>query len=133
MAKKNTKQPETLKQLCGRVLIRSTPIDERKDIEWSPGSHHYKCHLTYNGRRCTVPFSMAPALCEEPTAYDVLYCLISDTTGYEEDFESWASSYGYDADSRKAERIWRAVKAFAVKTRRLLGKDFDRFARAEQE
>ncbi len=132
MAKKPTKQPETLKQLCERVLIRSAPC-ERTDgiVGWAPGSSHYKCHLTYNGRTCTVQFSMGPALCKEPTAFDVLSCLISDASGCLDSFESWCGDYGYDVDSRKAERIWKACIKSAAKTRRLLGADFDRFAQAE--
>lgn len=42
----------------------------------------------------------------KPTAYGVLCCL----TKYDPDtFEEFCSSYGYDEDSRKAERIYKAV------------------------
>lgn len=45
---------------------------------------------------------------EAPTKQDVLYCVASDSQGVEQsrDFEDWAANYGYDADSRKAERIY---------------------------
>jgi len=44
---------------------------------------------------------------KHPTAYDVLACL----TKYDPDtFESFCGEYGYDEDSRKAERIYEAVK-----------------------
>jgi len=41
----------------------------------------------------------------------VFDCMIGDAWGYENarSFEEWAGEYGYDTDSRKAERIWTAV------------------------
>lgn len=43
---------------------------------------------------------------QEPTAYDVLACL----TKYDpETFKDFCASYGYDEDSRKAEKIYNAV------------------------
>ncbi len=42
----------------------------------------------------------------KPTAYDVLACL----TNYDPDtFEEFCSSFGYDEDSRKAEKVYKAV------------------------
>jgi hypothetical protein len=41
-----------------------------------------------------------------PSAYDVLACLSKYEVGT---FEDFCSSYGYDVDSRKAERIYKAV------------------------
>ena len=43
---------------------------------------------------------------KEPTAYGVLAGL---TTYGPEDFEDFCSSYGYDSDSRKAEKVYKAV------------------------
>ena len=41
-----------------------------------------------------------------PTAASVLYCLLSDSEAAGETFEDWCLNYGYDSDSRKAERIY---------------------------
>ena len=41
-----------------------------------------------------------------PTAYDVLTCLTKYDPGT---FEEFCSSFGYDEDSRKAEKIYKAV------------------------
>jgi len=41
-----------------------------------------------------------------PTAYDILACL----TKYDpETFENFCANYGYDTDSRKAEKVYKAV------------------------
>lgn len=43
---------------------------------------------------------------EEPTIYDVIVCM----TKYDpETFEDFCMTYGYDTDSRKAEKVYRAV------------------------
>lgn len=42
----------------------------------------------------------------KPTAYDVLACLQKYDVGT---FEDFCSEFGYDADSRKAEKIYKAV------------------------
>lgn len=44
---------------------------------------------------------------EEPTAYDLLTCLTKNDPGA---FEDFCSEFGYDIDSRTAERTYKAVK-----------------------
>ena len=56
-----------------------------------------------------------------------------DATGYDSDFEDWADNYGYDTDSRKAEKIWREVQSTSKRTRQLLGDDFDTFAGMDED
>lgn len=43
---------------------------------------------------------------EEPTAYDVLACITKYDPGT---FEDFCSEFGYDTDSRSAEKIYKAV------------------------
>lgn len=58
-----------------------------------------------------------------PLLRDVLYCLVSDADVLNyEGFEDWASNYGYEEDSRKAERIYRDCCAFALKLQSLIGR-----------
>lgn len=44
---------------------------------------------------------------EAPTAYDILACLTKYDPGT---FEDFCSEFGYDTDSRKADRVYKAVK-----------------------
>lgn len=41
-----------------------------------------------------------------PALADVLWCLFSDAETFGQTFEDWADSFGYDRDSRGAERIY---------------------------
>lgn len=78
----------------------------------------------------TVPFGMGSAHTEEPTAADVLNCLVLDAMGYENadgSFEEWASEYGYDTDSRRAYRTYQQVEKQTNKLRAFLGDEYDAY------
>lgn len=56
-----------------------------------------------------------------PTLLDVLYSLVMDAEAIDYTFDEWASNYGYDTDSRKAEAIYRECLDCALKLRRMVG------------
>jgi len=57
-----------------------------------------------------------------PDMLDVLYCLVSDAAvRHASTYEEWASEYGYDADSRKGEEIYRACQKQTTDLLRVLG------------
>jgi len=67
-----------------------------------------------------------------PTAADVLSSLCSDATSADRTtFEDWCSEFGYDTDSRWAERCYNLCVEMNAKLRAFLGEDFDLFASAE--
>lgn len=77
------------------------------------------------GRRTIHLDAMREAL-TEPTPPDlagVLECLASDASGYDSalDFDDWASNYGFDTDSRKAEQSYRVTGDQSKRLRHLLG------------
>lgn len=72
---------------------------QRRDI--------YKITLSRNGKRYSFNFGQSIAGADEiPTAYDVLSCLQKYDIG---SFEDFCGEFGYDTDSRKAEKIYKAV------------------------
>jgi hypothetical protein len=57
-----------------------------------------------------------------PKASDVWACILSDADALDHpSFESWASDYGFDEDSRKAERIYQTCLAAGLALRSALG------------
>ena len=57
-----------------------------------------------------------------PDPVDVFGSLLSDASALDHStFEDWAGDYGYDVDSRKAEKIYRACLEIALKLRAALG------------
>jgi hypothetical protein len=91
--------------------------------EWS--TRHWKCMLRYGNKEMFVYFSQGSAHTQEPTTAEVLDCLASDASSFEntDGFESWANEFGYDTDSRKAERIYKVVEEQADKLARLISPD----------
>ena len=61
---------------------------------------------------------------EEPTVYNLLACL----TKYDpESFEAFCDNYGYDTDSRKAEKVYKAVLREWKGVERLFGDVLEEF------
>lgn len=98
-------------------------VDGMDNMNW------YDVTLKMGRRQYTIPFGMGYAHTSEPTAYDVLACLLSDASSAENarSFEEWAGDYGYDTDSRSAERTYNAVVKQTEKLRRFLGDKFDAY------
>lgn len=122
-----------LERLCERLGVRiSCQLGAPDNPEFS-SSIGYTVRLRYKRRQLTTPFYMGAALDHEPSAADVLSCLISDATLVmsASNFEEWARNLGYDPDSRKAETAYKACRVIAPKVRQLLGEDFGLFQKAE--
>lgn len=120
------------------ITAVSEYTDHNKLIE---GNHynHYRTTLhrqTADGRpkRMTITFSKGIGLTGEPTATEVLECLIMDanTLKYSPWFEDWAGDLGYDTDSRQAERTYKAVQWQTLKLKRFLGGHFEEALKTEE-
>jgi len=122
---------KTLRQFIreNRIKMSAEWADSNPNMADMPaGSTHWRCVLRCQGRQMTVPFSQGPAISHEPTVEDVLDCLASDACGYvnASNFEDWASEYGYDTDSRKDERTFKAVEKATGRLQQLI-RDADAF------
>jgi hypothetical protein len=73
----------------------------------------FKCKLTRGRKSYTFDFGQSINVgAEAPNMYDILACIQKYDCG---DFENFCSEFGYDEDSRTAERIYFAVcKEFAA-------------------
>jgi hypothetical protein len=121
----------TYKEFCNRYNITA-------ESEWADGNpnmddwrdaNHFKVTLMRrdptNGvrRQMTVPFSQGYGIQGNPTADSVLECMAMDA-GYEDyTFEEWCREFGYDDDSRKAERTFKTVQAQSKKLEQFLGSE----------
>lgn len=67
----------------------------------------FKCKLSRGKKSFTFDFGQSTAEKDkEPTMYDILVCLTKSDVG---DFEDFCSEFGYDNDSRNAEKTYKAV------------------------
>ena len=112
-----------------RMTAERTDTNPHMD---SSNMDHWKVKLTLDGayhlgrKQLTTYFSMDYGHNgKEPQADDVLDCLASDASGFENSrsFEDWAGDYGYDPDSRKAEKIYKTVERQSAKLKNFLGDD----------
>jgi hypothetical protein len=105
------------------IRMSCTMVDGNPNMDSDTRMDHYKCTIKRPGKQITLYYSMGIALCREPGLADVLETLAMDASGIEHgpDFEEWAQEYGYDADSRSAERIYRAVERQYQQVKRFLG------------
>jgi hypothetical protein len=72
---------------------------------------HWRVSFIWPGRRYILSFWNSMNDVTEgkaPTAYDVITCLTKNDPG---DFEEFCREFGYDTDSRKAEKTYKAVVA----------------------
>ena len=131
---------ETIEQFIGRMGIRSEVYRAHENPNadgFSKDASHWSVKLirnqkaTYTSggdaielageRQLSVFFSQGSAHREQPTAAEVLDCLASDSTDAFETFENWCAEYGYDDDSRKAEKTYAIVQKQAANLKRFLG------------
>lgn len=110
----------TIAKIRGEITMTGQRVPEG----FSPDGNAWRVELRYRDSTMTTPFYTGSAL-GEPAVADVVASLISDASGADQDFESWAGDYGYDNDSRSAYATWEAVVAQADKLRELLGDAFD--------
>ena len=68
----------------------------------------------------TFPDRKKPIL---PNFADVMYSLVMDSEAFEYDFEDWCGNFGYETDSRKAEKIYNECQEIALKLIRVIGTD----------
>ncbi len=97
--------------------------DSNPHMANSETMNHFKCTLKRGRRQLSLIFSQGFGIHGEPTAADVLDCLASDANGLDNagSFEEWANEFGYDTDSRKAERAYHAIERQASALQSLLG------------
>lgn len=104
---------------------------ENPNMENSGDMFNYSATLKMGRKRFTLPFSTGKGWTRAPDASDILECLQSDYYVKDMDFEDFCSEFGYDLDSRKAEKTWRACGNQSVKLDKFLGDLIEEFRACE--
>jgi hypothetical protein len=88
----------------------------------------------YGFRQMTLYFSQGYGIQGEPTLESVLGCLLSDSFSFTngDTFKDFCENYGYDYDSRKAEKTYQATIKQTSKLKKLLDNNFNDFVNCEQ-
>ena len=93
--------------------------DEKEKVK----RYIFRCRLTRGGKSYSFKFGQSiNDGCKEPTIYDVLSCMQKSDVGT---FENFCDEFGYDTDSRRAERVYKAVRVEWKAMERLFGDVLD--------
>jgi len=120
-----------------RVSAKAELTDKRPPGGFASGTRSWRVQLTRRPgsgarpRTLTVDFFTGSAIECEPTAADVIACLVSDACAGRQSFEDFCADFGYDTDSRKAEATWKGCKSMSHKLARFLGATQSAFESAE--
>lgn len=99
---------ESMGVICSAVRVTDRPDGLMSDI---PGANHYRVLVKRHNIEFMLYFSKGSALTGEPKLSEVMYSLLSDAYDVEGNgFEEWADNYGFDTDSRRAERMFKACQ-----------------------
>jgi len=111
----------------GIELKEIEPVDENPNMDTSDPMYHYCMTLSMGDRELFSFFSTGIGWTRYPNAADLLECLTSDASGWDQSrsFEEWAEDYGYDTDSRKAERIYKTIGAETMRLKTFLGEAYN--------
>ena len=112
-----------------------------KPAQWGNGRenwNHHKVTVTNTGNKLKTSFDFWASVAKPnvETEYDILnafYCFISDAISGDMSFSEFCSEFGYDEDSRSAEKTWKACKRAADKLKRIYDGDIYDLANRLQE
>lgn len=102
-----------------------------KKAEWGNGQENWNHHRvtvtnTENGKHTGFDFWASIAQPELRSEYDVLNafnCFVSDAITGKDSFEDFCGEFGYDTDSRKAEKTHKACQRATDKLERIYDGD----------
>jgi hypothetical protein len=106
------------------VKLKVLGVDYKKHFDSDKQMRYvFKLRLSRNRKSHTFEFGQSYHDCaKEPTFYDVFACLQKYDVGT---FENFCSEFGYDTDSRRAERVYKAVCKEYAAVERLFGDCLD--------
>lgn len=103
--------------------------------QWGDMVRHFSCKLSYNKKSMTIYFSQGVAHTKPPTILDVLSCVHMDMTSLENIFlfDAWAEDFGFDSDSRTAERTYNEIAKQRKGLVRVFGDIYQEFIDCEND
>ena len=114
---------------AGTIVINSEYLGN-KAATWgdkkSPSYHNNSVKVTHNKKSFSFEFwgsMMNPEISNGQENVFAFYCALSDGLGVKNSFEDFCSEFGYDSDSRNAERIYKVCEKTLKKLERVFDCD----------
>lgn len=121
----DAKPEKTLAELLQekQVTVSIKPIKKRKDMHdfIDSAARHFSVEITSPSHVVEFEYSAGSAA-RDPEPADVLHCAIDEHDLYQQfnSFDDFCRNLGYDADSRKALRLWEALESQAKDVEQLM-------------
>lgn len=130
----DTNSFEQFANTIGLTMVAEWAIENPNIPEWRD-ANHWKITLSVKGHGSRVIyFSMGFGLGNrKPTIPEVLESVQMSVSIANDPFEIWCADYGYDPDSRKAERTYRACQSLADTLTYLFGDHYQTFLSIQPE
>lgn len=114
---------ENAKEICKKHgITMKVGFPKYGSVDWDNKDHdHYRFLVTIrkDGKSMRVMYTQSVAQgSTPPDEYDIIACITKNDPG---SFEDFCSEFGYDTDSRSAERTYKAVKREWGKVIRVFG------------
>lgn len=123
---------KTLKSLCQNVKMSVDYSSKECPFDKGDSFNAWKIQLRYKGRKMTIDFFTGPALGEPRDVSEIMDCVLSDSQAGEMDFSEFCSEFGYDEDSRMAEKTWKDCQKISGKVNHFLSDDYETFLYADR-
>ena len=123
-AEGKTMETMTKQNELNMSVFNGARLSYEKQDEWQKQANGYTIKLSYGRKTYSVDYWQGVGIKERPTLKGVMECLFLDAESSSENFEDFCSNFGYDTDSRKAERIYNACKRIKENLKRLLGEQY---------
>ena len=114
-------------EICSTTVNVSAIYKGDKKADWEGTTQNWNNHrvtVTTDNGKCSFEFwaSIAkPKIESESDLLGALSCFVSDAMSGKDSFEDFCSELGYDSDSRKAYKIFKACERSYVKFERIIG------------
>jgi len=99
--------------------------DKKADWEGVPQNwHNHRVTVSTEHGKCSFEFWMSlakPKMDGESDLLGALSCFVSDAMSGKDSFQDFCSELGYDSDSRKAYKIFKACEKAYAKFERIIG------------
>jgi len=113
---------------AGKITINSEYIGDKK-ATWGgkvDNYHNHKVNVTHGKKSFSFDFWGSinkPEIANDQENVFSFYCALSDGISAKESFSNFCSEFGYDEDSRTAERIYKACEKSLNKLERVFSCD----------
>lgn len=119
-------------EVLNMTVWNGARLSYEKQDEWQRKANGYTIKLSFGRKTYSVDYWQGTGIKNKPTLEGVMESLFLDAESGNDSFEDFCSNFGYDTDSRNAEKIWNACQKTKKELSRLLGDQYGHYKQKYQ-